>query len=228
MDWSGKAGCTVAAMMFFRHMGILDEAREYHPWIHTFRQKVFYERYPVATSDLLSRKNVLFKVVRNPFTRAVSSLRNKVRVLGKNRKLVEFLKLDSIEEITFRRFVDFLEATDLRVRCDVHYREQVQDYELLNLRQPIVCKLESLNEGITSLNQRFGFEFDPEGLSSEHHAKKNPHRTEFAADTCWSEFADELPDYRLFYDDELREQVSRIYRRDLDAYGYAFPWSESA
>jgi hypothetical protein len=166
-------------------------------------------------------------VVRNPFTRVISSLRNKVRVPGKNRKIVETLGLESMDGITFRQFVEFLESSDLRVGCDVHYREQVQDYELLNLRQPIVCKLETFSEDIAALNRQYGFEFDLEGLSSEHHARKSDRWTGFAADTCWSEFADELPDYRLFYDAELRERVARIYRRDLEAYGYAFPWENT-
>lgn len=228
MDWSGKAGCTIGTMMFFRQMGLLEEAREYHPWIHDFRKEVFYGRCPVTARDLLSRKNVLFKVVRNPFTRVISSLRNKVRVPGKNRKIFEALDLDTVEAITFRQFVGFLESIDLRVKCDVHYREQVQDYELLNLRRPFVCKLENLKEDIAALNRRYGFEFDPEGLTSEHHAMKNDRWTGFAGDIPWCEFGEELPDYRFFYNRELRERVSRLYRRDLNAYGYAFPWNSVA
>jgi hypothetical protein len=53
MDWSGKAGCTIGTMMFLRHMGLLDEARSYHSWIHRFRMQVFYTRHPVTTHDLL-------------------------------------------------------------------------------------------------------------------------------------------------------------------------------
>ena len=226
MDWSGKAGCTVGAMMFFRHMGILEEARTYHPWIHQFRKEVFYERFPATVQDLLSRKNTLFKIVRNPFTRVISSLRNKVRVPGKNRKIFETLGLESIDTITFRQFVTFLESTDLRIKCDVHYREQVQDYELLKLRHPIVCQLESLTDDIAALNRRFGFDFDLAGLSSEHHAEKNPEWAGFAGDQPWQSFTDGLPDYRFFYDPDLRKRVAQLYRRDLEAYGYSFPWPE--
>lgn len=224
MDWSGKSGCTIGAMMFFRHMGILDEAQAYHPWIHRFRREAFYERFPVTAADLLSRKNVLFKIVRNPFTRIVSSLRNKVRVPGESGKLTESLGLSEMGEITFRQFLAFLESTDLRVKCDVHYREQVQDYEMLNLRRPAVCRLEHLADDIEALNARFGFHFDLTGLTSEHHATKNQEWTGFAGDTPWREFGDALPDYRFFYDAELRERVAGLYRRDLDTYGYDFPW----
>lgn len=226
MDWSGKAGCTIGAMMFFRHMGLLDEALQYHSWIHNYRREVFYQQHPVTVRDLLSRKNVLIKLVRNPYTRIISSLRNKVRVPGKNRKLVEALNLESIEAVTFRQFVGFLESIDLRVKCDVHYREQVQDYELLNLRQPIICKLENLKEDITAINQKFGFEFDPGGLSSGHHAEINHDWIGSAADIPWSEFPEGLPEYHKFYDSELCERVSRLYHRDIEAYQYEFPWSE--
>ncbi|MFK5922826.1 MAG: sulfotransferase family 2 domain-containing protein [Verrucomicrobiota bacterium] len=227
MDWSGKAGCTIGTMMFFRHMGLLDEAREHHPWVHNYRGEVFYERYPVTVNDLLSRKNTLIKVVRNPYTRVISSLQNKVRALGKNWRILDVLKLKSIEEITFRQFVSFLESTDLRVKCDIHYQEQVQDYELLNLRHPIICRLENLAEDIAWVNQRYGFDFDLEGLTSDHHAKVNQKWKGFAADVPWSEFAEGVPEYGNFYDAELRTRVSRLYQGDIKAYQYTFPWSEN-
>jgi len=223
MDWSGKAGCTIATMMFLRHMGLLEEARQHDPWIHNYRLDVFYSRHPMTAGDLLSRKNVYFKVVRNPFTRVVSSFRNKARIPGRNRKL-KSLGLGSIDAITFRQFVAFLESTDLRVRCDVHYRQQVRDHELLNLRRPLVCKLETLDRDLTELNRQHGFQFDLEGLTSDHHSRKNPDWTEFAADVPYREFDGRLPDYRHFYDADLRERVARLYREDLDAYVYDFPW----
>lgn len=226
MDWSGKSGCTIGVMMFFRHMGLLDEALQYHPWIHNYRREVFCRKYPVTVRELLSRRNVLIKVVRNPYTRIISSLRNKVRVPGKNRKIMDYLQLSSMEEITFRQFVEFLESIDLRIRCDVHYREQVQDYELLNLRHPIICRLESLERDVGLVNERYGFEFDLAGLSSEHHAKINTEWKEFAGDTPWSEFSDGLPDYRFFFDSELQERVKLLYQKDLKAYQYQFPWLE--
>jgi hypothetical protein len=205
-------------------MGLLEEARAHNRWIHVFRTEVFYGRYPVTASDVLSRKNVLFKVVRNPFTRVVSSLRNKARNPEESRELMDTLRLAAIEEITFRQFVGFLEQTDLRVRCDVHYRQQVRDYEMLELRRPIVCKLETLDRDITALNRRFGLAFDLKGLTSAHHAKKDREWTTFAADTSYREFGDRLPDYRHFFDAELRDRVALLYREDLDAYGYEFPW----
>ena len=38
--WTPKGGCTTVTKMVFDAMGILDEALEYHPWVHEYRSKV--------------------------------------------------------------------------------------------------------------------------------------------------------------------------------------------
>ena len=226
MDFNAKAGCTVAVRMFLDHMGLLDEALEYRKWIHHYRRDVFSARHPTTIEAFLSRRNVLFKVVRNPFPRVISALRNKVRTGKGIEKIVNSLKLERIEDITFRQFVRYLESIDLRERCDSHYRHQSRKYEKLDLRRPFVCKVETLEADVARLNERFGFAFNPANVTSSHHAKIDSDVDAFVADVPWREFGEALPGYRHFYDAGLAEQVAKLYRPDLEAYQYQFPWPE--
>ncbi|NQV07283.1 sulfotransferase family 2 domain-containing protein [bacterium] len=139
MDFSSKSGCTVAVKMFLRQMGLLEEAVEYHPWIHRYRRDVFYGNHPTTPADVLDRSNDLFKVVRDPYTRVVSSFRYASRAnLQRGRRLadgtsdntkktrvIEALGLDDVSQLSFRRFLDYLESIDLS-RGDSHLMRQVR------------------------------------------------------------------------------------------------------
>ncbi len=227
MDFSAKGGCTIATKMFFTHMDLLDRALAHSPWVHDFRRAHFYEEHPCTVTDLLSRRNQLFKVVRNPYDRVISGLRQKVRTRKNVDRITDFLDIDDIRDITFRGFVDFLESINLRHHCDSHYRIQVQDYERLGLRTPRVCKIETFKQDIDKLNEAHGYAFDPLSVTSNHHVSRDNTWHDLASDTAWSVFDDDLhqlPDYRLFYDRDLYERVKRLYWCDIDRYHYDFPW----
>lgn len=226
MDWSARAGGTVAVKMFFRHMGLLDTALAHSAWVHDYRRQRFYEEHPVTSTDLLNRRHVLFKVVRNPYTRAVSSLGQKVRQRKGTDRIIQALGLTDIEDITFRQFAQYLGTTDLLSRSDSHYRLQARDYERLKLRKPIICRIEHLEQDIDAVNRRYRFHFDPTGLTSAHHAARDETLTSFFGDTPWRDLPEPHPPYRCFYDRELFESVKRTYRDDLDAYRYRFPWPD--
>src|SRR5438128_9625634 len=61
--------------MMLRHMGLLEEAKDYHYWVHKYRSEVFYRKHGFVDLNrhLLSGKYFVFKVIRNPYDRAVSS-----------------------------------------------------------------------------------------------------------------------------------------------------------
>src|SRR2546430_4163633 len=88
--WSAKAGSVFAIKWMFKHMGLLEEALAFHPWIHCYRMNVFClsDRYKAAVEDFfhspLSYR--VIKFVRSPFKRAVSSyvhVRSEERRVGK-------------------------------------------------------------------------------------------------------------------------------------------------
>ena len=76
-------------------MGLLEEALAFHPWIHCYRMKVFYDsdRYKAAVEDFFQSplSYRVIKFVRSPFKRAVSSYVHVLQNAERNSDLVETL-----------------------------------------------------------------------------------------------------------------------------------------
>lgn len=73
MDWSRKAACTNMVAMFLQNMNIYQDIN-YTGSSHQYRTNTFYDKYGhVKNKELYSDKWYKFKVVRNPYSRAVSS-----------------------------------------------------------------------------------------------------------------------------------------------------------
>ncbi len=73
MGWTPKCACTTACKMFFHHLGLLEEALEFHEFIHQYRQRVYEPKHQVLTNYFHDKDMFKFKVVRDPYRRAVSS-----------------------------------------------------------------------------------------------------------------------------------------------------------
>mmetsp|Transcript_25953 Transcript_25953/g.43770 ORF Transcript_25953/g.43770 Transcript_25953/m.43770 type:complete len:337 (+) Transcript_25953:96-1106(+) len=74
MDWTPKAACTKVVEMFWNEMGITRGL--FYPenaFIHNYRTQFYYNCGTVSQDMLDSHQYYKFKVVRNPFNRAVSS-----------------------------------------------------------------------------------------------------------------------------------------------------------
>ena len=60
------------AKIFFHTLGLLEEALQYHIWIHKYEQEIYIPNHlPIGSKNYSSYLKLNF--VRNPFTRAVSS-----------------------------------------------------------------------------------------------------------------------------------------------------------
>lgn len=221
MDWSPKSGCTIAVKMFFRQMGLLEEALAHHVWVHEYRMHVFSKRHPISLEDLASDEYYKFKIVRNPFSRVVSSYIHTMRKEVMHPPVKKVLRRWNAN-ISFKKFVDYLGKIDLR-NCDPHYALQKRLFE--STIRPCfhrIIKLENMQEEIRQLNAEQNFNFNLEGISSHHHIEKNRLLNENVARKRWSKIKDNIPDYRHFYTDQVREKVAALYRDDMEAYGYAF------
>lgn len=210
-----RAGSVTGTKMFFRAMGLLEEALAYDPWVHRYRAEVFYQRHPFEDACLTDPAFYRFKIVRDPFRRAVSSYRFVMQ-----RKRLREADLEPAGDLTFREFLRFLSSMDPD-SADVHYAPQYQKYEetLPGVFDRIV-KIEHLQEGIRLVNEEAGTGFDPAGMMSPHHARYERSEKEFSGDRKWSVLQSRLPDPFFFYDTDLAQQVLKLYRRDFEAYGY--------
>jgi hypothetical protein len=208
MDWSAKAGCTLAVRMFFKHMGILETALAYSSWVHDYREAFFYNHFGlVFLDDYLNPEYFKFKVVRNPYDRAVSSY---------------FYYLESTypNESSFAEFIHFLETQNLKY-CNLHWRAQTKEIPLDKPLDKIV-KIENFKEGMQQINDLLKTNFEPE-QSSWHHLTKKDKSGVFVGETKFKKQADLLnyvvPNYEDFYNKELRKEIETLYAIDF-TYGY--------
>jgi hypothetical protein len=228
MDWTPKSGCTIVTKMFFQSMGLLDEAVSLDHWVHRYRQEVFYKNHVMSLEDLVDQSIFLFKVVRNPYTRAVSSYLHICKNGHNNPKMQAKGKRNFVDyaSVTFADFVEELARINIKFDCNSHCRVQVKNYERAGLRQPFVCKLETLWDDMKVVNARCSTQFNIENITSHHHVKKDEGGEKFCGRTAWKNFADVSPDYKFFYDKAIFDEVTRLYQDDIKHYNYEFPWPE--
>lgn len=203
MDWSAKAGCTLAIRMFFKHMGILEKALAYSHWVHNYREAFFNNEFGIADEELSNPEYFKFKIVRNPYDRAVSSY---------------FYYLESTypNESSFTEFIHFLKTQDLKT-CNLHWRLQTKEIHLDK-----IVKIENFKEGMQQINDLLGTNFEPE-QNSWHHLSKLDKSGVFIGETKFKKQADlpnyVVPNYEDFYNEELRKEVEGLYSMDFN-YGY--------
>ncbi|MDH3652142.1 MAG: sulfotransferase family protein [Saprospiraceae bacterium] len=222
--WSAKSGCTFASKWFFFQIGLLDAAHYYHPWIHRFREEVFYKSLPYQKA--LSRKDLsdflLFKVVRSPFSRAVSSYIHAIRFEYENQQISEFLGRPIFKDagFSFREFVDYLRILDVK-NCNIHHRIQVHPLEEY-LGALTVVKLENSIRTFGELEREYNLAKSP--LSQYQVSDHNSARTglnDFQGDIRFNKKEKVFPHFECFYNTELIIEVSSIYREDFDKYEYS-------
>lgn len=226
MDWSPKAGSAVVVAMFLRHMGLLDEALRHHRWVHRYRIDVFNHRFPFSPEMLHDPAYFKFKVVRNPFHRAVSSYIHAMKFHYADIPIRAPLRRRDAG-ISFADFVRFLALRDFR-RINSHYAQQKKDYEEgVPVLFDTIVHIEDLESGIGAINRRRGcrFEFRHENteiqkLLDSHHTQKHP-EVENVSHMPWSRVCVRIPDYAAFYTPDLRRQVAALYRDDFETYGYS-------
>ncbi|MGB3625335.1 MAG: hypothetical protein WA989_05900 [Henriciella sp.] len=185
--WSEKAGCTSLAKWFFWHLGLLDEALDYHPWIHNYENEKFKSRsgYVQDCIKAIESGKPVIKFVRNPYRRAFSGyleLCSPKISQGPahwtkqwRRQVIGYLTGYTAEleyGFSFRQYVEWLTAQP-KFFLDLHLRQQFQPVEQnLDLRY---CKIDDDANVLRALETEFGLK-SSEGqdalFASEHHHKK--------------------------------------------------------
>jgi hypothetical protein len=118
------------------------------------------------------------------------------------------------DEMTFRQFVEFLEGCDVDgKRTDLHWRPQ---YRFLGRTEfNFVGRFERLQQDVGRLVMPLPA------------ANRTPycgiyHRIFADCPLKRLRRMPSAPDYRQFYTPELRDRVARLYRRDIEQFGYEF------
>lgn len=220
MDWSPKVGCTILTKMFFRQMGLLDAAMEYHSWIHEYRMHVFYKNHPVTIDDIRNPSVFKFKVVRNPYLRAVSSYIHTMKKEVMHEPVRKALWRWNAN-ISFKSFLRYLSKIDIH-NCDPHYSLQKKffEFDFPGCFNEIVY-LENLESSIEEINKKHQLNFDLSGLTSHHHSKIAGEISGNAFKLRWNKIKDSIPEYKYFYNEEVAEKVYGIYKEDFETYGFS-------
>lgn len=236
MSWTPKAGCTMAVTMFLAHMGF-HEGVDWQGWVHEFR-KTYYERCGFLGSCVYRHSNFYkFKVVRNPYDRAVSTYIHvmRTRLIDDEKLLHHFSHAQARKDLSFKHFISYLErhTTSPMVHsfdAGGHAQKQSYDFEftewLTTGRQLFnrIVKVENFEEDMKLVNQEanasFEFSFTP-----HHYVQRSSWSDRYVGDKPFHKIEHNIPEnYGNFYDEEDQIRVSRLYFTDLLLYNYTYPF----
>ena len=235
--FSEKAGCTSLTKWFLFHIGKLDEATAFHPWVHRYRKEVLCRQPGYEWQSLrllLFRQKPIVKLVRNPYDRAVSSFLATLGVAqGRGGgtwagKLIAAARAHAGKPpayaLSFEDFLGYLATTGTgRDKLDRHVARQHMAGE--ERRVDRIIRLERFAEEIRQLESEFNLAPSPLDLitTSRHHRSATRPATASAAHleiTSAQVRNGDVPAYESLYTAETRRLVRQCFAADFEAYGY--------
>jgi hypothetical protein len=191
-----KAACSVTLKCAFDHMGLLEEAMNYDPFVHNYRNEVYSLSEP---KDVNVYGYFSIQTIRNPYTRAVSSF----YMLSDEKHMRHY---------TFRSFLRQL-IINKKVFSDNILNHSVKQYSKGSEKYiDMFVKIEKSKEYIDEIFNKTGLIIDFGKYDSIHHAKKDNTVMSFCGDTS----------YKLFYDDKIKKMVEHLYLDDIILGNYSF------
>ncbi|WP_158234681.1 sulfotransferase family 2 domain-containing protein [Lentibacillus sediminis] len=222
--WSPKSGCTSLIKWYYFQIGLLQKAIDYNPWIHFYRMEVYekQENHGIKIAEqLLNDKKDSYKLVRNPYKRAVSSFFATIAT----EQLMNSVAPDINNGLSFKQFL--YRIKDIGVKkgvIDAHIAQQYIEEEELIIQNYI--QLEHFSTGIKAIENKYNLLHPP----VENFVKSPHHVTQRMKDMGKGTFAEvkisleslnkTLPQYRDFYDHETLDLVRELFKEDFEKYGY--------
>jgi len=225
--FSAKSGCTFAVKWFFFQTGFLEVAKFYSDWIHDFRINVFYESFGYKRSlhKVTNDDTKIIKVVRNPYSRAVSSYLHAIRYGYADIGLSAFFgrDIDRNHGLSFREYISYLEKVNLR-KCNVHHRLQIHPAEIRGIVKPnYIVKLENSFEDFNKIEEELNLKSSSSiNLRVSKHDTNRQEEFIFCGDKKFfrNQENPNFPTSKNFYDQELSERVLQLYKIDFEQYNY--------
>lgn len=239
--WSEKAGCTSLLKWFAHHLGRLDEAEAHGEWIHHWEHDIL-KADPAYAERLVERLRAglpVFKLVRSPFDRAVSSYlmlftepddsdHFSVPLRAEIRQFV-YGRTDVPYSFGFVSFLEWLATEDLST-VDDHLAPQTTPLDDL-LGDVTYVRVDRFEADLRKIERRFGLApADYAAVSSSaHHTSRTRldglDRNAVARLQIPVDMPDgfQIPPSDDFMSAEAVDLISRIYRADIDRYGDTKP-----
>jgi hypothetical protein len=236
--YSARAGSSALIKWFFFQTGHIAKAEDIEPGVHRFHRSFqagqrFYGWR--AFGLLLSHKKPVFKLVRNPYDRAVSSFLSTVLHTRGNQANAWGLRIVAAARrhagkpssgepaLSFRDFLRFLQwngTANGAVNGHVARQHLAGEERYVDR----LIRIERFEEDIRGIEAEYGLRPSPLDWIGELHnewpdnsAEEAPSDALTASDIRRGRF----PAYRFFYDEETRGLVRECFAADFAAYGYA-------
>ncbi|MDT9027452.1 sulfotransferase family 2 domain-containing protein [Rossellomorea yichunensis] len=220
--WSPKSGCTSIIKWFFFQNGLLQKATNYNPWIHYFRMEVYQKQNGYRTelkNELLNGKKDTYKLVRNPYARAVSSFLATVY----NEAIMKGVAPNINDGLSFKQFLYQVKKIGVsRDLINMHIAQQYGEGEELIVQNYL--KIEDFERSIRNIESKYGLIQSnlSDIIKSPHHLSSKMTNKGLFADVIITKSSsiEALPMYDSFYDKETKDLVRELFKKDFDAYGY--------
>ncbi|NPC91402.1 sulfotransferase family 2 domain-containing protein [Bacillus sp. WMMC1349] len=223
MFWIPKSGCTILNRWFFFQNGLLDDVEKKSAGdVHSYRNFVYTKTkndQQALTKDLLDRRKDTYKLVRNPFRRAVSSFLATIC----SPQFICLFHRDIHSGLSFSQFLYHLhdlgseiDSLDRHVGCQYIEGEEevVENYiyleQICSQIREIENKYMLLKSPLSQLSK-----------SSHHLSDLMTKKGKFANTVLtMSSLNWVFPTYESFYNLETKELVQEIFKKDFEIYGY--------
>jgi hypothetical protein len=221
--WSPKSGCTSLTKWFFFQIGLLQKALDYKS-VHLYRVEEYeqQENYNLKISEqLLDNKKDVYKLVRNPYNRAVSSFFHTLA----HKDIMNQVAPDIHDGLSFKQFLN--QVSDIGVKrglINIHIAQQYVEGEELFIKNYI--HLEDFGTKIRNIEKKYNLLESP----IQNIIKSPHHYTQKMTDKGKQTFAEvkmsketlnkTLPHYKNFYDAETKDLVRKLFKKDFKQYGY--------
>ena len=234
--WSEKSGCTSLAKWYFYQMDLLNKALSYHPFIHQYICNVHcnHENYITELKEDFFKKEII-KLVRNPYSRAVSSYLHVLHYGTPNEKRNEKFSRDlegvylqnQISGMSFKQFLFCIEKSGSYSNAiDGHVAQQYIKGEELWINK--IIRLEDFKKEIRTLENQYNLKDSPinQLIKSPHHKsqlnKEHLNNKNFSEKILTKDMLTtiNLPVYKNFYDKESLDLCSSLFEKDIEMYNY--------
>ncbi|MFC7372983.1 sulfotransferase family 2 domain-containing protein [Fictibacillus iocasae] len=233
--WSPKSGCTSLIKWFYFQTGVLEQALNYkkyidstgkhYPWVHGYRMEIHQQqkRYKEdLLAYLLNGGKDVYKLVRNPYTRAVSSFFIFLAIPA----LHETVFPEEVQEgVSFKQYLYRIKTIGLdRKLINYHIAKQYTEHEEYIVRQFI--RLENFETEIRAIEKNHQLIHSPIStlVQSFHHKapnmKLNSKLNYSEVNMPLKKLNGHLPHYQSLYDAECKDLVWELFNDDFVKYGY--------
>lgn len=222
-----RSGSTVAMKAFYEHLKLLKYIENIEYKYHSLNESVHSTKQCKTLNNVhLNGNYFIFKIIRNPYARAVSMLTFIKKM---------YSHVDVLQELSLYDILKILDSNNgyftfnsisknILLNLPEHFIQQyVKDEEkYINTYIKIENGQKELN---TKINTPFKINIIIDNKTAKHHTKriKLLKKTNiFLGKTPIKKISTFHKDYKVFYNDEIKRLVDKIYIDDLKHYNYKF------